>query len=276
MVAASQSQGGWVPTLVTFSPHPQDFFTGVQRPLLTPLEEKARILEGWGVQQLVLLPFDRDLAALSPAAFVQDILLEQLQTRFIRVGEDFRFGCDRRGTAEDLRALAGERGVTVSIAPLQREGHQRISSSLIRQHLDRGEVAAVWECLGRAYQLQGEVIAGQRLGRTLGFPTANLAIAPEKQLPRSGVYAVTVYRPQQPPQGGVMNLGCRPTVQGGSSVEVHLLQWQGDLYGQTLTVALHQYLRPEQKFADLGALRSQIAQDCQVASKILGLAPTMG
>ncbi len=293
-------------TVVTFNPHPQEFFSGQPRALLTPLPEKVQQLMSWGIKQLVLLPFDRELAALSPPNFVEKILVQQLHVQMISVGEDFRFGKQRSGTAADLQAIAAKFGIPVNIVPIfTGEGEtstgvvpERISSSSIRQALAEGNIRRAKVLLDRPYTLVGPVIEGQRLGRTIGFPTANIQLPPNKFLPRQGVYAVRVfvegegqggqYRSgeaggenilatcQQPSVThsplsiGVMNIGYRPTVNGtDQSVEVHLLDWSGDLYGKTLAVKLEEFLRPEQKFASLEDLKAQIADDCAAARALL-------
>ncbi len=259
-------------TLVTFDPHPQEFFSGESRSLLTPQVEKVQYLETMGIQQLILLPFDQDLAALSPQAFVAEILIKQLQACCISVGQDFRFGNRRAGTADDLKAIAQPYGVTVNIVPLNKIDGLRISSSAIRQALSQGDILEANQLLGRPYRLIGEVIQGQQLGRTLGFPTANLQLSPNKFLPRYGVYAVRVTWDDQKSKNhlGVMNIGCRPTVAPGqpATVEIHLLDWSGDLYGKILTVDIEQFLRPEQKFVSLDQLKTQIQLDCIQAKSL--------
>lgn len=266
-------------TVATFSPHPQEFFTGQQRTLLTPLDEKIPLLQSIGVEQLVLIPFGRELANLSPEQFIKTILVQCLQAEQISVGEDFRFGCQRAGTSADLQAIAAAFGIDVEIVPLQTQDGQRISSSVIRQALEQGQLEQANQLLGRPYQLIGQVVLGQQLGRTIGFPTANLKLPPEKFLPRTGAYSVWVHEIQIPqadaqpicgtlidPILGVMNIGDRPTVNGTQqTIEVHLLDWAGDLYGRTLTVSLGKFLRPEQKFASLTALKDQIQADAEAA-----------
>ncbi|MGB3402876.1 MAG: bifunctional riboflavin kinase/FAD synthetase [Microcoleaceae cyanobacterium] len=263
-------------TVVTFHPHPQQFFTGRTKPLLTPHDEKVEQLKQLGVEQLVLLPFNHDLAALTPRQFVEKIIVEQLHARRVSVGFDFQFGKNRAGTAVDLQEIAAQFGVEVIIVSRYPcEQGERISSSLIRQALQQGEIQRATHLLGRYYQLVGEVVTGQQLGRTIGFPTANLQLPQDKFLPRYGVYAVWVKQQSQQqadssPQMGVMNIGCRPTVAGEHpTVEVHLLDWSGDLYGKTLAVDLVEFLRPEQKFASVEQLKSQIELDCLKATKIL-------
>ena len=310
-------------TVVTFNPHPQEFFTGKTRFLLTPTKEKVRQLSFLGVEQLVMLPFDREMAALSPQEFVEKILVRQLGAQRVSVGEDFCFGHRRSGTSEDLQAIAAKYDVEVIIVPIHNSEGERISSSMIRQALQLGEIERANQLLGRPYTLTGSVVKGQQLGRTLGFPTANLQLPSEKLLPHFGVYAVRVFiedmtgdgeagtkeqksgragerengragereseragenvynnsphsptpplpHSPSPPIHGVMNIGSRPTVNGNSpTVEVHLLDWSGDLYGKTLTVSLEKFLRPEQKFASLDALKLQIEADSATARSVL-------
>ena len=285
-------------TVVTFDPHPQEFFTGQPKKLLTPLAEKVELLEAMGVEQLVLLPFDRELATLTAIEFVEEILVRQLKASRISVGVDFRFGRGRAGTAVDLQSIASGYGIDVALVPLHNCGEgERISSSAIREGLASGDLRRANQLLGRPYSLVGTVVGGQRLGRTIGFPTANIELPPEKFLPRFGVYAVRVsvkhggekikdqsssYQRENPKSlipgaasnlsfvNGVMNVGCRPTVDGlQPTVEVHLLDWSGDLYGQTLSASLVEFLRPEQKFASLEALKTQIQADCDMARSVL-------
>ena len=253
-------------TVVTFDPHPQQYFTGQQRQLLTTYQERAAILEDLGIQQIILLPFDRELVKLSPQEFVDRILVDRLQAKFISVGEDFRFGNQRAGTATDLVTLAAAAGIPTRIAPLETDGDSRISSSRIRATLLSADLTLTRELLGRYYSIGGMVVSGQQIGRSIGFPTANLNYPPEKFLPRQGVYCVRVDTPEATQLPGVMNIGKRPTVAGlNTTVEVHLLDWEGDLYDRPLTVYLHHFLRSEQKFADLAALTNQIQADSHQA-----------
>ncbi len=260
-------------TVVSFEPHPRQFFSGQSKQLLTPIEEKVRILADFGIDQLVLLPFDRQLAALTPEEFVEKILISQLQVKKISVGADFRFGKDRSGNVRSLQKIAALFGVETAIASLENsQSEVRISSSLIRQGLKNGEIELVNDMLGRNYSLVGTVVSGKKIGRTIGFPTANLKLPESKLIPRQGVYAVRAAIDSDLELiPGVMNIGYRPTVSGSKelSVEVHLLDWSGDLYDRTLTVELIQFLRTETKFSSLEALKSQIALDCQAARNIL-------
>ncbi len=271
-------------TVVTFNPHPQEFFTGQPRALLTPLDEKVEQLRSLGVEQLVLLPFDKELSALSPEDFVEKILVQQLQCQRVSVGQDFCFGKQRRGTAKDLQLLAANYQIPVTIVPLQTYADNApvkdipISTSLIRHSLESGDIKNANLLLGRPYTLVGIVVQGQQLGRTIGFPTANLQLPNDKFVPRQGVYAVRASIVSETSDAnasvqilGVMNIGDRPTINGTClSVEVHLFDWADDLYGKKLAVQLIEFLRPEQKFPSLEALKTQIQLDCTIAREILG------
>ncbi|HEY9701359.1 MAG TPA: bifunctional riboflavin kinase/FAD synthetase [Allocoleopsis sp.] len=260
-------------TVISFNPHPKEFFTGQPRQLLTPIEEKVQQLKNLGVKQLILLPFDRELARLSPEEFVQNILVEKLQVQKISVGEDFCFGKQRTGTAKYLQAIALKYDIDVSMIPLQTLEGERISSSHIRQALQIGNMEKANKLLGRSYTLTGQVIYGNKLGRTIGFPTANLEISPDKFLPKMGVYAVNVNMGNHQTNSvpGVMNIGTRPTINGSNcTIEVHLFNWNDNLYGETLTVNIEKFLRPEQKFSSLDELKSQISKDCEQAKIFLG------
>lgn len=259
-------------SVVTFFPHPKEFFSGAARPLLTPLEEKSRQLACLGVDQLVLLPFNAELANLDATAFVERILIHDLQATHISVGSDFHFGKGRGGNANLLREIATRHQIPVTIVPLQNDLRGRISSSRIRQALIDGELAESNQLLGRAYTISGVVVPGKQLGRTIGFPTANLKLPTDKFIPRQGVYSVKAFGilPDQKPLLGVLNIGNRPTVAGQDlSVEVHLFDWHKDLYGQTMTVSLESFIRPERKFDSLDLLKEQISRDCELARKLL-------
>ncbi|NEP19443.1 MAG: bifunctional riboflavin kinase/FAD synthetase [Leptolyngbya sp. SIO4C1] len=259
-------------TVVTFFPHPREYFSGQSRPLLTPLEEKTLQLAHIGVDQLVLLPFNQALSKLSAEDFVEQILICGLQARHISIGSDFHFGRGRTGNAELLSAISAQHGVSVTVVPLQLDEQARISSSRIRQALSEGRPTEAARLLGRPYTLTGRVVPGQQLGRKIGFPTANLKLPSDKFIPSKGVYSVKVYGAiddaQAAPLPGVVNIGTRPTVAGQAlSVEVHLLDWAGDLYGKTLTISLEAFLRAEQKFDSLDSLKAQIERDCQAAKE---------
>ena len=267
-----EDNSGAYKTVVSFDPHPQQYFTGQQRQLLTPHRERELILEQLGVQQLILLPFDRDLVKLSPQEFIDRIIDRQLQAKFISVGEDFRFGNQRAGSASDLVRLTAEIDIPTRIATLETNGDSRISSSRIRAALLAADLSLTQELLGRYYSIVGTVVNGQEIGRSIGFPTANLKYPAEKFLPRQGVYCVRVDIPGASQLPGVMNIGKRPTVDGvNTTVEVHLLDWDGNLYDQQLIVYLHHFIRSEQKFPSLAALTEQIQADCDTAREFFQL-----
>ncbi|MBW4562896.1 MAG: bifunctional riboflavin kinase/FAD synthetase [Mojavia pulchra JT2-VF2] len=278
------------PTVVTFNPHPREFFSGKRCPLLTPVNEKVQQLRSFGVKQMVSLPFNRELAALSPQQFVEKILVQDLQAQQVSVGHDFRFGHQRSGTAVDLQAIAATFGIPVTIvSPHTHEG-ERISSTSIRKAIEQGELQRAKALLGSCYTLTGSVVRGEQMGQTIGLPTANLQLPKEKLLPRHGVYAVRVFiedeRETEWNSGrvkaltdessvplaykGVMNIGYCLTVNGERShVKVHLLDWSGNLYGKTLIIQLEKFLRPQQEFVSLEALKAQIQADCTIARTVL-------
>lgn len=251
-------------TVLTFHPHPQELLAGRPRLLLTPPREKLTQFKIMGLEQVVQLAFTPAFAQQSPQEFIETVLEKGLDARQISVGWDFSFAHKRSGNTDTLLTWGRSRGVEVEvIGNTQMEG-TRISSSRIKEALSQGNVVAANQLLGRPYRLLGKVISGDRRGRQLGFPTANLQLPEEKFLPRDGVYSVRIRIPAHPgPLPGVMNIGLRPTVDGSQrTLEVHILDWQGDLYGQEVQVDLEGYIRSERKFASLTELKSQIQADC--------------
>jgi riboflavin kinase/FMN adenylyltransferase len=268
--------------VLTFEPHPRQVFQPDLPPFrLTPLRIKARVLESLGVDHLYVLHFDWDLAAMSAEDFVRDILVRDLAARHVVTGWNFRFGNKRRGDATLLRELAGEGGFGVTaVEPVAARDGEVFSSSRIREALAEGRPEDAARLLGRAWEIEGRVEHGDRRGRTIGFPTANLALG-EYLIPALGVYAVragvdegqrTVW------MDGVANLGRRPTVDGTRvQLEVHLFDRKPDLYGAHLRVQLLHFLRGEKKFDGLDALRAQIARDCDEArARLQGRTTTPG
>jgi riboflavin kinase/FMN adenylyltransferase len=267
---------GAVPTVVSFWPHPREVLHGETRLRLDLPEEKLHLLEPLGIRQLVLVPFDRDLAALSPEAFVEQVLLGQLQARRVAVGDNFRFGAGRSGDARTLQRLGERHGIAVTVLPMLWDGPERVSSSRIRRALADGAVEEARRLLERPYRFSGLVVRGRGLGRQLGWPTANLQVDGRKFLPREGVYAARVWIDAAAEGGGplpaVMNLGPQPTVDPAapSAVEVHLLDGRPELVGRRLTVEPQAWLRAQQRFADLDALVNQIGRDAEQARQCLG------
>ncbi|GIW31914.1 MAG: riboflavin biosynthesis protein [Meiothermus sp.] len=250
------------PLLVyTFDPPSKVFMRG--EGFLTDLSEKLELLRGLGVEIALIVPFTEAFARRSKDDFLED--LRTLEARQIYVGADFRFGQGRAGGLEDLNTVA-----PTQILPLLELGGSPVKSSRIRDLLRGGDVDEARLLLGRAYTARGIVREGDRLGRQLGFPTANLEVAPLKILPL-GVFAVRVQTPQGR-FGGMANVGYRPTVAGQTlRFEVHLFGFVGDLYGQELTVEFLTRLRGEMKFESLEALKAQLAQDAESARRLLGI-----
>jgi riboflavin kinase / FMN adenylyltransferase len=255
--------------VLTFEPHPRRFFVPDTAPFrLTLPPAKIRLLAEQGVQAVLAQRFDTAFAALSANAFIDDVLLAGLGTRHVVCGYDFTFGVRRTGNVEQLREDGKARGMGVSVLdPVMREG-EIYSSTRIREALRAGWASEAAELLGRDWEIEGAVELGDQRGRTIGFPTANVGLG-EHLRPRFGVYAVRALV-EGKWRDAVANLGRRPTFgKLQENFEVHLFDFSGDLYGQTLRVALVDFIRPEMKFAGLDQLKAQIAADGQAARAIL-------
>ena len=256
---------------LTFEPHPRGFFVPDTGPFrLTLLPAKLRLLEQYGVQAVLAQRFDQAFADLSPDAFVDDVLLKGLGARHVVCGYDFTFGARRGGNVEMLRELGQEKGFGVTVVdPVTREG-EIYSSTRIREALRAGWVSEAAELLGHHWEIEGEVELGDQRGRTIGFPTANVALGQHLR-PRFGVYAVRALVDGQW-RDAVANLGRRPTFgKLKENFEIHLFDFSGDLYGKVLRVALIEFIRPEMKFGGLDQLKAQIAADGAAARNILKL-----
>jgi riboflavin kinase/FMN adenylyltransferase len=271
--ALTEARRSGAPALVlTFEPHPRKVFRPeVPLFVLTPPPMKARLLAAFGFAALVEQPFTRDFAALSPEAFVTDVLEKNLGIRHAVTGFDFHFGKDRQGGPAFLMA-AGERhgfGVTL-VDAFRDEGAEVVSSSRIRELLTEGKVEEAAGLLGYRFTVEAEVIGGQQLGRTLGFPTANMRLSPEAAL-KEGIYAVRFRRADGVLHDGVASFGRRPTVDdnGAPLLETYVFDFSGDLYGETCQVSFFGFLRPELKFDGLDALVAQIKKDEAEARALL-------
>ncbi|MCB9629208.1 MAG: bifunctional riboflavin kinase/FAD synthetase [Sandaracinaceae bacterium] len=258
-----------------FDPHPTSVLAPDRAPvLLTPMARRVELMRGAGCDEVAVLTFDRDFAQTSPELFVQRVLVERCRARAVVVGPDFHFGSKRAGNVETLRDLGRQHGFTVTVVrPVLFEGAP-VSSTRVRRLLaEEGDVASVARMLTRVHDVDGVVVRGDQRGRTIGFHTANLQLA-DVQLPADGVYAVvvSVVGGDGTRLQGVANLGQRPTFEAGRSVEVHLLDFEGDLYGKTLRVGFVARVRPEQKFDGVEALVRQINQDCVRARALLAVA----
>jgi riboflavin kinase / FMN adenylyltransferase len=269
---AGARKAGAASALVTFEPHPRCVLDPDHCPAcLTTLDEKAWLLDQLGLDRLLVIPFTPQVASLSPAAFM-DKLLRGMQLRHLVTGQDFRFGHGRRGDPAYLRRLGARHGFTVTTAATLERGGAPISSSRIRRLLLLGQVRAAAQLLGRDYFLRSSVEHGARRGRELGFPTANLRIAPNKLLPATGIYAVRVGL-EDATYSGALSVGFRPTFGGNTlTVEVFILDFEGDIYDKLLTVWFVQRLRGEKRFATVPALQRQMARDVENARRILGVA----
>jgi riboflavin kinase/FMN adenylyltransferase len=259
---------GGLPSVVSFWPHPREVLHGEPRLRLDLPSEKVDLLEPLGIKQLVLVPFDQQLARLQAGDFVDQVLLTTLQARHIAVGANFRFGRDRTGDTNTLRRLCERAGVRVSVLPILEDDGGRMSSSRIRAALNAGDLARASALLGRAYRFSGRVVRGRGLGRELGWPTANLQVDGRKFLPGLGVYAAWAFLQDKGERlPAVMNLGPQPTVDptSPSAVEVHLLDTRLELEGRELTVEPVERLRGQQRFSGLEELSAQIGLDAQRA-----------
>jgi riboflavin kinase/FMN adenylyltransferase len=259
--------------IVTFEPHPRQFFAPETPSFrLMNAEARANRLARLGVEHLFQLPFDADLAGLSPEGFVDQVLHQGLGVAHVVVGADFCFGKGRKGTAQDLATLCAARGIRTTIAPLVTDAGAEISSTNIRHALTEGRPRDAAAMLGHWHRIEGAVLHGDKRGRDLGYPTANMSVD-GLHLPKLGVYAVLVdilTGPQTGSHHGVASLGVRPMFgTNRPNLETFIFDFKGNLYGQHLSIALVDYLRPEMKFDGLPALITQMDADSAKARAIL-------
>lgn len=251
--------------VVIFEPQPREFFAPDNAPVrLSRLRDKLELLAAAGVDRVLCLAFNRRLRELSAADFVRTVLVEGLGVQHLEVGDDFRFGCDRAGDFSFLEQAGRQFGFSVEDAITIELDGERVSSTRVRNAAQVADFALAEQLLGRPFSISGRVLHGQKLGRQLGTPTANVQLK-RRRAPLNGVYLVSVELDGRV-QPGVANIGMRPTVAGDgrAHLEVHLLDFAGDLYGRRLTVVFHQKLRDEQRFASLEALKAAI--DADIAS----------
>lgn len=262
--------------VLTFEPHPREFFAPDAPPFrLMGREARKSRLQKIGVELLYELAFNAELAGLSPEAFSRRVISDGFGLKHVVVGGDFHFGKGRSGTAGDLVRHGKEMGFGVTIAPLLERGTHTVSSTAIRTALSDGRPRDAAAMLGHWHRIEGEVISGEQRGRKMGFPTANMSIA-GLHPPAFGVYAVLVDVRDGPHAGsyqGAASVGMRPMFGGTrSNLETYIFDFTGDLYGATLSVALVEYLRPEQTFDGVDALIAQMRQDCARARTVLAAA----
>ncbi|HET6505192.1 MAG TPA: bifunctional riboflavin kinase/FAD synthetase [Baekduia sp.] len=256
-------------TVVTFDPHPQSVVApGSQPKLLTTLERKAELIETLGVQELVVIPFDGDFAARSAQDFVEHVLVQRVQATHVSVGENFRFGHKAQGDVELLRA---DPRFETRVVPLLEVDGEVVSSSHIRGLVSGGAVQYADQLLGAPFAVEGEVEHGDKRGRTLGFPTANLVPRPGYVVPGHGVYACRVALPDGTLVPAATNVGVRPQfVTGrGELIEAFLIDWTGDLYGARIRVEFLRRLRGERRFESVDALVEQMHRDVDEARQIV-------
>lgn len=259
----AKSHGG-ESVVLTFWPHPRLVVSPSETPLqlLSTIDEKIELLSESGIDHLLILPFHREFSEMTEEEYVQKILVDGIGTCHLVIGYDHRFGKNRSGNLHFLQMNQDAFGFQVEEISRQEIDHLTISSTQIRQALQAGEMKMASELLGRPYSFEGVVVKGRQLGRTIGFPTANVLVnEPYKLIPPHGVYAVEAnVRGQWYP--AMMNIGTRPTVDGvGRTHEVHIFQFDQDIYGEHLKVKLHTFVRPEMKFGSLPELQAQIRQD---------------
>ena len=252
--------------VLIFEPQPREFFAPTSAPpRLTRLRDKLALLEEQGVDRVLCLAFNRRLRELSADEFIRQVLIDGLGVQHLEVGDDFRFGCDRAGDFNLLQEFGQRHGFTVDSANTVAENGERVSSTRVRQVVADADFAQAERLLGRPFSISGRVVHGQQLGRTLGAPTANVQLK-RLSAPLSGVYRVSVEL-DGVRQLGVANIGTRPTVDGDgrAHLEVHLLDFDADLYGRRITVVFHEKLRDEQRFASLDELQAAIKADFATA-----------
>jgi riboflavin kinase/FMN adenylyltransferase len=265
-LAEQGAELGLSTTLITFEPQPMEYFRPQQAPArLTRLREKVQVLRRFNVDRVLCLPFNRKLAQLSPQDFIKRVLVEGLSVRYLVVGDDFRFGKDRAGDFALLQKAGKQFGFSVVNMHTFEIDDERVSSTRIRYALNRGDLAEAERLLGRRYRMSGRVAHGEKLGRQLGYPTANIDVH-RRVTPLQGIFVVEVFGIEGEPLPGVASLGTRPTIDGNNILlEVYLFDFDRDIYGKHLQVSFLHKLRDEVKFSTLDALKVQIAQDVENA-----------
>jgi riboflavin kinase/FMN adenylyltransferase len=258
--------------VLSFEPHPREFFSPADAPArLTSLREKAAQLRTLGIDRLHVMHFNRAFAALSADAFIERVLADTLHARHVLVGDDFRFGARRVGDLDLLAARGVELGFAADALPTVELAGERVSSTAVRAALANGELAHAAHLLGRPYSIEGRVVHGDKLGRDIGFPTANIQMKFHRP-PLFGIFAVEVHGIGNTSLPGVASLGVRPTVKGADAapvLEVHLFDFKAEIYGRRVRVDFLHKLRDEEKYPDLASLIAQIGRDVDNAKHFL-------
>ena len=256
-------------TVLTFEPHPREFFRNNLPPFrLTPFRAKVQRIKELGVDVIVVLKFDLQLCHCEAEAFIKHVLVDGLAARHVIAGYDFHFGHKRKGDCSMLLQFGKKLGFDfTAVSAASDDGGGVYASTKIRELLQEGDIVRARKILGRPFSISGIVKAGARLGRKIGYPTANISLGPYVR-PRFGIYVVRAFfelNPDLPPLQGVANIGTRPTVDGKQELlESFFFDFKGDLYGQRLNVELLKFIRPEEKFPDVKAMANQISKDCEV------------
>lgn len=261
--------GGYLSGIVTFAGHPR-LVLGMHKelPHLTSLEQRLRLLKGTGINHVISLTFTEELASLPAGDFVR-LLIKHLSMKGLVVGPDFALGKDREGNIESLNKMGEDLGFSVTVVPPRLKNGHKVSSTIIRKAMAESDMKKVHDLLGRCFSLEGRVVKGEGRGAVLGIPTANLEVAPDQALPANGVYA-TVAFVEGESISAITNIGTRPTFgTGHRTVETHLLDFSGQLYGDMIEIAIIEQIRPEAKFTSADALKTQIKADILKARQIL-------
>ena len=266
-ITQNTENGKYESLVLTFFPHPRMVLQEKSEiKLLNTIAEKSKLLEQTGIENLVIHPFNESFSRLTAEEFVHSILVDQFHIQKIIIGHDHRFGRNRTANIDDLIAFGTEYGFEVEQISAQEIQDVSVSSTKIRKALDEGNIALANEYLGYPYFLSGEVVKGKQLGRTIGFPTANIHIEEEyKKIPKNGVYIVKTFIDNKT-VFGMMNIGFNPTVNGErQTIEVNLFDFDADIYGQKLEISLLEYIREEQKFGSVDLLKEQLNRDKNAA-----------
>ena len=270
-VKVAATQTGWQSSIITFPVHPRQVIQSEFQPqLLSSPEEKIELLASTGVNHCILLPFTRELSMLTAWEFMQ-LLYDKYKVRMLVIGYDHRFGHNRAETFEDYCRYGQELGIHIMQASAYTQEQDKVSSSAIRRALQTGDIRTATKFLGYHYYLEGTVVDGYKVGRKIGFPTANLRVDfPNKLIPSIGVYAVCVYVNGEKHKG-MLNIGYRPTINNGTdlSIEVHILDFQGDIYHQKMRIEFIDFLRPEMKFNSVDELVLQMQKDKEDTIRVL-------
>ena len=271
-ITQNTENGKYESLVLTFFPHPRMVLQEKSEiKLLNTIAEKSKLLEETGIENLVIHPFNESFSRLTAEEFVHSILVDQFHIQKIIIGHDHRFGRNRTANIDDLIAFGAEYGFEVEQISAQEIQDVSVSSTKIRKALDEGNITLANDYLGYPYFLSGEVVKGKQLGRTIGFPTANIQIEEDyKKIPKNGVYIVKTFIDNKE-IFGMMNIGFNPTVNGQKqTIEVNLFDFEADIYGQKLEISLLEYIREEQKFGSVDLLKEQLNQDKKTALDFVG------